>query len=120
MKTLFSSVMQASKDADQYGNRNKYAVFASAVSEIGELGEELTIESGHSYKEPGPDGVLGEAVDTIVALLDLIYVHNPEITEYQLIEMAQLKTAKWHRKLNMHADRKQLIEYRKSQGYDPT
>ena len=39
------------------------------------LPEELTIATGMTYKTPGPDGVIGESIDAIISLVDMIYVH---------------------------------------------
>ena len=73
-------------------------IMMSIVSEVGETAEEVQIAHGVSYKTEGPDGVVGEAVDAILGLLDLIVVHNPEITEEQLLQVASRKLAKWESK----------------------
>ncbi len=66
----------------------------------GQENAELTIEVGklQSGGEPGEDGVLGEAVDTILCLVDLIYQHNPNITEEEILAVVQKKLDKWERK----------------------
>jgi hypothetical protein len=61
--------------------RTPYSILASATSELGELAEEVQIHQNHSYKKPGDDGIVGEAIDTICCLLDLIHKVNPYITE---------------------------------------
>jgi hypothetical protein len=73
-------------------------IMMSIMSEVGETAEEVQIAYGVSYKTEGPDGVVGEAVDAIICLLDLIMVHNPEITEKHLLQIASLKLAKWEAK----------------------
>jgi hypothetical protein len=73
-------------------------IMMSIMSEVGETAEEVQIAHGVSYKTEGPDGVVGEAVDAILCLLDLIMIHNPEITEEQLLQIASLKLAKWEAK----------------------
>jgi hypothetical protein len=65
------------------------------MAELGELAEEVAINEKHSYKKQGSDGIVGEAIDTILCLLDLIHVHTPSITEEELIHVAQLKLDKW-------------------------
>src|SRR6478752_3175300 len=73
--TLISAVKEASKAGDKVvPQRSAYAVLAAAQAELGETAEEVAIMMGESYKEEGPDGVVGEALDTIVSLLDLIHV----------------------------------------------
>ena len=108
MKTLFQVVKNASERVDEiedvdrpvggridfYG-RTKYSVLASALSEFGELAEEINIDQRHSYKTQGKDGVIGEAIDTIACLLDLIHVHDPELTEHDIMTIAAEKCAKW-------------------------
>lgn len=101
METLFTVVKNASNQADlfeQEGSkfkRSTYSVLASVQSEVGELAEEIAIDNGHSYKEKGADGVIGEAVDVIVAALDLIAVANPEMKEEEIIAIAKRKCNKW-------------------------
>ena len=70
----------------------------SLVAEVGELSEEVDIALGTSYKTPSEDGVIGEAIDVIVASLDLISVHNPDFTEEQFMEYALKKMNKWKSK----------------------
>lgn len=66
--------------------------------EFGELSQELLIAAGKHYKKPGKDGVIGEALDMIVCLIDLIYCHQHDVTEEQLAEMIQRKLDKWAEK----------------------
>jgi hypothetical protein len=74
---------------------------ASLIHEVGELSEEINVANGLSYKQAGPDGVIGEAIDSIISLVDLIYVYakenNIELTEENLIRIAEEKLAKWER-----------------------
>jgi NTP pyrophosphatase (non-canonical NTP hydrolase) len=105
MKTLFQVVKEASKRIDTIEDsvekcpyvcgRTLHSVLASAMSEFGELAEEVNIHGGHSYKTASEDGVVGEAVDTIACLLDLIHVYNPQLTEHDIMTMAAQKCAKW-------------------------
>ena len=102
--SLVSRIKTASIIADDIdGDRTTYSIFASAMSEAGELGQELTIHHGDSYKTASEDGVIGEAIDTIITLLDLIHVHNPEFTEEELNEYASKKATKWLKKIHLCA-----------------
>ena len=71
--------------------------FNSVWFYTGQEHAELTIEVGNRDKgvEPGSDGVLGEAVDTILCLVDLIYQDNPDITEEEIMAVVQRKLDKW-------------------------
>lgn len=103
MTTLVNVILEAARQGDLYDpNRTRYSVLAHAQSEMGELAQEITIVEGHSYKTASVDGVVGEAVDTILALVDLIYRHQPDITEADLIAIAQLKGRKWITSLQKH------------------
>jgi NTP pyrophosphatase (non-canonical NTP hydrolase) len=86
-KTIFSVVWESAKLADKYHNtRTMNTILNHAMSEMGETAEEINIVKGEK-SQPGPDGVIGEALDTIAALLDLIYVVNPNLTEKQLVQI---------------------------------
>lgn len=91
--TLVSLTREYSKKVKK--KRTPSDIFIALTSEIGELADELSIESGFSYKQPGTDGVIGEALDCILCLIDLIHIRDPNITEEQLMEMALLKLEKW-------------------------
>lgn len=101
------TLIQVVRNASEYANtkelsvrrRNLYSVLASLMSEVGELGEEVAIEHGHSYKTKGADGIVGEAIDVIVTALDMITVANPELTEQEIVEMARRKVDKWISKI---------------------
>lgn len=95
-KSLVAQILRYSKKIKT--SRTKYAVTCKAMEELGECAQEVLIESGESYKEPGKDGVIGEALDTIAALVDLIYLQNSEITEEELIEQITPKLEKWQKK----------------------
>lgn len=100
MNTLVSTILSSCRTGDMYDpNRTRYSVLAHVQSEVGELAEEVAIAEGHSYKKAGPDGVVGEGVDAILAILDLIYKHKPDITEAELIAIAVAKGGKWITKL---------------------
>lgn len=97
--SIFDIVKAASQQVDSLGStRTSSVVCMSATTEMGELAEEVLVSIGQSYKKPGPDGVVGEAIDVILCLLDLIHVTNPEITEEQVRDIAHRKLAKWIKK----------------------
>lgn len=81
-------------------NRSLLKILAHTVSEMGELAEEIAIADGNHYKQAGADGVVGEAVDLIVCVLDIIHKHDPTVTEEDLIKIAVRKLAKWESSVN--------------------
>jgi hypothetical protein len=94
--SLVNMVLEISREADSYHkSRSLYTVQAAMSAEMGEVSEEVAIAMGDSYKTPGPDGVNGEAVDLIVAGLDLLYVNNRDVTEEQIMALAIPKLEKW-------------------------
>ena len=99
MSSFIEQVLKVA--AEVQTNRTELNVLAHTMEEVGELAEEITIYMGNSYKEPGADGVYGEAVDAIITLIDLIYTHaaskGETVTEQQLIDIATKKLAKWKR-----------------------
>lgn len=101
--TLVSVVLNACVKADQFNpNRTVQDVLAAVMAEVGETAEEVNIHAGRSYKKPGPDGVYGEAVDAICALIDLIYQIKSNVTEVEITSVARRKTDKWLEKLAEH------------------
>lgn len=97
MSTLIEEIQNTSSIVET--PRTPLSVLSKVMEEVGELAQEVAINSGVSYKQPGKDGVLGEAVDAIIAIIDLVYVVNNTITEDDLIEVAQLKLAKWKKSI---------------------
>ncbi len=94
--SLVVAVMSACDEADQFDlDRTPSSILNHAISELGEIAIEINIENGRSYKQPGPNGVIGEAVDAIVTLLDLIHKQDPDITEEQIVAIAHAKCGKW-------------------------
>lgn len=70
-------------------------VLTSLVSEVGELAEEIKIESGRSYKSPGRDGIKGEVIDCINCLVDILYVHDRKMTALEFDSIMSAKLTKW-------------------------
>ena len=65
------------------------------MEESGELATEVNIQSGHSTKEPGEDGIFGESVDIIINAVDMIRINYPDITEVDILNMVMRKCHKW-------------------------
>lgn len=95
MNTLVNTIFQASDRIKN--NRSPQDILNHLVSEIGELSTEISIEYGNSYKTPSVDGIVGEAIDAILCLVDIIHKHAPELTEDDLAKYAQKKTMKWQK-----------------------
>lgn len=95
--TLIDVIINTSLEVED--NRSKYYVLSKIGEEFGELSTEVGITMGDSYKKPGKDGVIGEAIDVIISTLDLIYLENPRITEDELIAIAMPKLEKWKAKV---------------------
>ena len=94
--TLISSILNTSIEV--VNHRNLLEILAHTTEEIGELSQEILIDGGLSYKDPGPDGIIGEALDAIICLVDLIYQYDNSITESALIDIADHKLNKWKNK----------------------
>lgn len=76
-------------------NRTMMSVHDHANSEMYELLEEImNVDKG---LPEGSDGVVGEAVDVILCMVDVIYKRDPNITEEQILKVALKKLAKWER-----------------------
>lgn len=91
--TILSIIRHASNAVDD--DRTPDEVFKSLVEEVGELATELAIESGHSVKPKGKDGILGESIDVILCAIDLIYKKQPDITEEEILDIIYNKCQKW-------------------------
>ncbi|HET8688418.1 MAG TPA: hypothetical protein VFM18_17545 [Methanosarcina sp.] len=91
--SLFEVINKTSKEVPP--GRTEADVMLHLVEEVGELALELAIHRGSSYKKAGEDGVIGEAIDSLINALDIIYVHKPDITEEELIAYAVKKCQKW-------------------------
>lgn len=94
MKSLYQTVKNASVAVPP--NRTLQDVLIKTMEELGELAQEVLINTGSiTHKEPGKDGIVGEAVDAIITLLDIIHVYDPTITEDDLSAIASVKCDKW-------------------------
>lgn len=93
--TLFDVIKRKSEFVDRLERRNLYGVLSHLMSEVGELAQEVSIAEGDSYKQHSTDEVIGEAVDVLLCVFDLLHVLDPRITEEQLKEIASAKGSKW-------------------------
>ena len=76
--------------------RDVKSVYIYGQSEMGELADEINIATGMSNKPVGKDGIVGEAIDAIICLVDLIHIHKPDMTPDQLQRACWIKLAKWN------------------------
>lgn len=94
IETLFQVVKATSLSVTN--ERTLQHVVIKTMEEVGELSQEILIHDGvTTNKPPGKDGVVGEAIDAIITLLDIIHVHSPGITEEDLVKIAKQKCQKW-------------------------
>ena len=92
-KTLISEIFRYS---DEIRNeRDQMYVLSKCIEELGELSTEIQIHLGYSYKKPGPDGVIGEEIDLLTCVVDIIRRTSPELTEEDLICLSIPKIEKW-------------------------
>lgn len=103
--SLINQILEVSRRIPVY--REEYSILAHTMEEVGELAQEISIVcGGKSYKEQGPDGIIGESIDAILCLVDMIYIHAQkngiDITEEQLMEIAQKKLNKWEDKCQLY------------------
>lgn len=66
-----------------------------AKGEMVEL--EIEVNKFLNEQEPGKDGIVGEAIDVILCMVDLIYQKNPTISKEYLYMLICEKLDKWER-----------------------
>lgn len=89
------------------GSTNRDAIFKSLIEEVGELATEIAIEDGTKDREASPDGVVGEAIDVLVVILDLIHREIGENIHGQpFLDRVQSKLNKWEAKASKTGDTK--------------
>ncbi|MBF84515.1 MAG: hypothetical protein CL489_08580 [Acidobacteria bacterium] len=91
--TMYDRVVDVSRKVNP---RMCSYVMLKVMEEVGELAEEVNINSGFINKPVGKDGVLGEAIDVIVTVMDIIYLTNPDITNDELTTILDKKLSKWY------------------------
>lgn len=87
------------------GSDNRDAIFKSLIEEVGELATEIAIEDGTKNREASPDGVVGEAIDCLVVIIDMI--HNEigdNIHGQAFLDRVQSKLNKWEAHKEKHND----------------
>jgi NTP pyrophosphatase (non-canonical NTP hydrolase) len=75
--------------------RTPKEVLMVLMEEVGELATEISINDGFKNRQASEDGIVGEAVDVILAALDIIKIHQPDITSNELNGIALNKCKKW-------------------------
>jgi hypothetical protein len=76
--------------------------------ELQELNEEIALKD--QGLSPGPDGVIGEAIDIIACALDIIFVEAPETTNQQINSILLAKCEKWARRYKDSIDGDRSID----------
>jgi len=71
-------------------------IYKHAAMEMVELRAEI-LYAKHGFPE-GEDGIVGEAIDVIACMLDLIRKHDPFVTQAELEDYIDKKCQKWERK----------------------
>lgn len=95
--TLVTEIVNASIQVQN--TRSIQDILTHAMTELGELAQEVQIAEGKSYKQQGPDGVVGEALDVIACMVDMIYIHYGILAnEDYLIAKMKPKLEKWKEK----------------------
>ena len=95
--TLVSEILDTSKAVTN--DRTISDVLTHAMTELGELAQEVQIAEGKSYKQEGTDGVIGEALDVINCMVDMIYIHYGSLgNEDFMVALNARKLAKWKEK----------------------
>ncbi len=92
MITLANTIFEGCRSIKD--GRNKIDVIAYVKEEFEELQDEVMMAEVNG--KPGPDGIVGEAIDLMINTIDMILLEHPEITEAQLIAIAKRKIAKWN------------------------
>lgn len=89
--TMVETILKYSRQIDN--GRTVRSTFKHAEGEMAELDLEITLKA--TGLRSGEDGVIGEAMDVINCLIDLVYQINPNITEAELVAIQERKCAKW-------------------------
>lgn len=71
-------------------------VLEAFFNEANELEDEIAF--ARLGVAPGEDGIIGEAVDTILCAMDVIHQANPELTEQEFMTVVLRKLDKWEEK----------------------
>lgn len=97
LKMFQTSYGMGPRNQDQY--RTYDYVKGKCMEELGELNVEIQIEQGQSYKEPGKDGIRGEAVDLAITAMDMFALScnnmSPEEMQKLFLDTMSKKLDKW-------------------------
>ena len=88
-------------------DRNLNDILNATIQELGELATEISINTGYRFAPPGKDGIVGEAIDTIVCLLDIIHKFDPTISKIDIERIAEVKLNKWISKTKIRDGQKE-------------
>lgn len=101
LSTIFTTSVELGR-VDTSKKRTYDYVLSKCMEELGELSLEVQIENGLSYKEPGKDGIRGEAVDLAIAAMDMFALAcgdmNKQAIENLFLSTMEKKIAKWKEK----------------------
>lgn len=92
--SLYSIVSEYSDRVND--SRQNQDIFQHGAGEMVELQSEILLD--RVGLAPGPDGILGEAIDVIACMMDIIRKNYPSITDEQLEWKMLEKCEKWERK----------------------
>jgi len=94
---MIKEILEVSKQAP---NRHPYSVLAKLMEEVGELAQEVNIKLGFINKPEGKDGIIGECIDIINCVIDIIHLFHPDTTKEQIEEISNKKLDKWKSHFN--------------------
>ena len=77
-------------------------------SELFELHDEIALVA--SGQPEGQDGVVGEAIDIIACARDVIFLHDPQITDEKINAILLAKCEKWARRYRDSVDGDRTID----------
>lgn len=101
LSTIFTTSVELGR-VDTSKKRSYDYVLSKCMEELGELSLEVQIENGLSYKEPGEDGIRGEAVDLAIAAMDMFALAcgdmNKQAIENLFLSTMEKKIVKWKEK----------------------
>lgn len=103
--TLVSEIIKTAVQVQS--TRDIQDILTHAMTEMGELAQEVQIAQGNSYKSAGADGIVGEALDVISCMVDIIYVHYGVLADEEyMISLMKPKLEKWKEKSKLVEDNK--------------
>lgn len=74
---------------------DQLAIMSAVSEETGELATEIRIAAGMKPGPAGKDGVVGEAIDVILAALDIIHSELGSLDQQEIAKRAIPKLTKW-------------------------